>query len=453
MLKQYLYQICDAFTDGICISDANGIALLVNKKHAEITGVAPKDIVGKGVTSFVEEGIFDIVLNPIILKEKKSATCVQNLSTGKKIVLTGHPIFDEAGHVCYVITFIRDITVLSHMKDEIENQRELLGTFQELTKKHGKDAPLVVKSPAMRALFVEVDKVADTDATVLLLGETGVGKDVIARQIHARSKRSEEAFIKIDCGAIPENLIETELFGYVGGTFSGASKQGKIGLIEAAGGGTIFFDEIGELPLLMQSRLLRVLQDKEVMRVGATRANAIQARIIAATNRDLQRAVKQKAFRSDLYYRLKVAVLSIPPLRERKEDILPMAQTFLEHFCHKYRRSMSLSEKAEAILQEYGWPGNIRELQNIIQRLVIMGKGRTVEAKDLPIEKVKSQTTDSLSVNLNGIDITGKTLKDLVHDFECAVIQAGVAKYGNVDEAARQFGVNRSTLFRKLKTT
>lgn len=449
MLEQYIDQMCDAYTDAISISNRQGIIVLVNKKHAEYTGIPRREMLGKSVQSLVRDGVFDVVLNPQIIEEKKSTSAIQKVKNGRQLVLNGHPIFDEKGDVSYVITFIRDITALSSLKEEITRQRELLATFQSLGKEEA--APVVVNSPAMKKLFMQVKAIANTDATILLLGETGVGKDVISRTIHQKSLRAEKVFIKVDCGSIPENLIETELFGYIGGTFSGANKQGKVGLIEAASGGTLFLDEIGELPLHVQSRLLRFLQDKEVMRVGATTPKKVDARIVAATNRDLQQAVKKGTFRSDLYYRLKVAVLEIPPLRKRREDIIPMARTFLDYYNNKYEKKTALSQENEALLRNYSWPGNVRELENMMQRSVLMGTANGIDSSFFSFNAPVSASSDDGHIEFNPIDIEGKSYKEIMRELESVVIMAGMKRYGTIAETAKHFQLDRSTVFRKVK--
>ena len=326
MLADYIEVLCDTFNDAMCVTDRNGICVLVNRRHSELTGIPKRDIVGHRVQDMVLHGVFDTQLNSKVVETGQDVKSVQNVFNGRRLLLDGHPVLDKKGKVAYVVTVIRDVTALTDLRREIAAQKELLETFQSLNNANSGSAryPMVMQSRAMQRLCAEAEAIADTDATVLLQGETGVGKDVVARRIHHESRRSSAPFIKVDCGSIPENLIETELFGYAPGSFSGASRHGKAGLLEAANTGTVFLDEIGELPMPMQSRLLRVLQDFEVMRVGATEPRKVDVRIIAATNKDLGREVARGTFRPDLYYRLKVAVLNIPPLRERIGDIQPL---------------------------------------------------------------------------------------------------------------------------------
>ena len=236
----------------------------------------------------------------------------------------------------------------------------------------------------MKRLIDLLHRVAATDAVALVLGETGVGKEVFARMLHEASPRRERPFIKVDCSSIPENLIESELFGYAPGAFTGAHPKGRAGFFEMAEGGTIFLDEIGDMPLSLQSRLLRVLQDHDLTPLGSSRAKKTNVRVIAATNRDLEAEVRAGTFRSDLYFRLRVAVLTIPPLRDRPDDILPLARHFLTRFCARYRRRLTFSLEAERLLAHYNWPGNVRELENLIEGLVIAGDTDEIGADDLP---------------------------------------------------------------------
>lgn len=465
MLQDYLEQLCDAFQDALCVSDTGGVVVLVNTRHSELTGIPKTEMLGRKTQDLVDMGLFDVALNPEVVRTGRPATSVQTIFNGRTMVLDGHPVFDAEGRVIFVVTFIRDVTALSELREQLTAQRELLDTFRQLSHaapEQQPSYPRVVHSHAMRALYADMAAVAATDATVLLLGETGVGKDVLARRIHAQSPRADKVFIKVDCGSIPENLIETELFGYEAGTFSGASKHGKAGLIEAASSGTLFLDEIGELPLTMQSRLLRVLQDWEVVRVGATTPQKVDVRVIAATNKDLETEVSRGRFRSDLYYRLKVAVLTIPPLRARRADIQPLARGFLDYYGTKYHKRIAFAPDAEQALQAHSWPGNVRELENLVQGLVVTAKKPVIDAAALPLPRpapraVRSQGAAGNSVGAELPDalplpaLDGKSYKEIVKELEHAFLRAALAKYGTIGEVARALRVDRSTVFRKVR--
>lgn len=453
MFTKFFQQFLDSFKDAVCITDHEGIVVYLNDKHTELTGISKESLLGKSAVEMTKHGLFDIVINPEVVRTRKSHSSIQN-ANGRKLILEGTPIFNDAGEVAFVITFIRDVTTLADLKRKLAVQKELLDTYQKMNlsdREYAGKYPLVVNSPVMRRLYEQIDNIAETDATVLLVGETGVGKDVIARHVHAMSIRSEKPYIKADCSSIPESLIETVLFGYTGGTFSGANKQGKIGLIEAAAGGTLFLDEIGELPLPMQSRLLRLLQDREVMRVGATSSTKVDVRIIAATNRDLEQEVRVGRFRSDLYYRLKVAVLKLPPLRERRADILPMAHGFLDFFCAKFKRTMMLSPEADEALLRYAWPGNVRELENLIQGLVVTSRKDTIGTEDLPFAGKARPRDCDCEGTLADVDIDGRTLKEIMQQLEGGILRRALDRFGSVNEVSKRLGINRSTIFRKLK--
>lgn len=455
MLADYIEQLYDTFRDAVCITDAQGICILVNRRYSELTGIPRERILGHRVQDMVEHGIFDTVLNAKVVQSGEKVASVQHLYNGLVLLLDGHPIKDPNGAVVYVMTIIRDITVLSELREEVTAQKELLETFQALNSDAAMpDAvqyPRVLQSQAMQRLYGEAADIAGTDAMVLLLGETGTGKDVMARHIHHLSRRAEAPFIKVDCGSIPENLIETELFGYVPGSFSGASKNGKAGLVEAANGGTLFLDEVGELPMPMQTRLLRVLQDWEVLRVGATVPRKVDVRVIAATNKDLEREMERGAFRSDLYYRLKVAVLTLPPLRKRKADILPLAQGFLSYYGRRYHKKARLSEEVEQILRGYAWPGNVRELENLIQGLLVTCKGGCIQAADLAGIRPEAPAPEAEGAHCRLPSIEGRSLKSIMKEMETQVLEAGLRRYGSIGELARHFQVDRSTIFRKVR--
>lgn len=449
MLPEYLLtSLADSFQDGVCITDQDGRILLVNRKHAENSGMTQAEMLGHSVQDFMRSGKLNPVLNPEIISSRRPLTRIQQTAGGRRLVLEGHPVFDEQGNVALCVTFTRDTTSLRQWHHRLQEQKALLETLQKAaTGDMGTKLVTDHNSPAMRHLADTVATVAETDATVLILGETGVGKDVTARRIHALSPRRDQPFVKVDCGSIPAGLIESELFGYSPGTFSGGNRQGKTGLIEAAAGGTLFLDEIGDLPLPMQSRLLRFLQDGEIVRIGSAQPRPLDVRILSATNRDLESAVKDGTFRRDLYYRLKVAVLRIPPLRERRPDILPLAHSFLTFYGAKYHRHTALSPEAEQLLLAHSWPGNVRELENTMQSLVIACAGDSIQAEDipLPLKAARKQAFPALS------ETEAASYKDLLRNMEKELLAALMEKYKTIANIAAHLNVNRSTLYRKAR--
>jgi PAS domain S-box-containing protein len=452
VILKYFEEILNVLTEGIYISDREGKTLFVNRMYEELTGLSQEALKGRTVNALVEEHVFDRILNPEIVHSKKPAISVQTIRGNKRVILHGWPVLDADGEVCLVVTFVRDITMIAQFRDQITRQKLLIDEFSErlegIIQVNATAIPTVFKSEVMSSLVSQLKRVAQSDATILLLGETGVGKDVLARFAHEHSARGKGIFLKVDCGSIAPNLIESELFGYVPGAFSGASAKGKAGYFEVADKGTIYLDEIGDLPLAMQTRLLRVLQDSEVTRVGSTQPRTVDVRVIAATNRDLAEAVKKGKFRSDLFYRLKVAVFNIPPLRERREDIAPLAKHFLERYATKYKRSMEIAESALEALEYYRWPGNIREMQNFMQSLVVTSDRPTITCCDLP-PQMGEACPPELLYPMPDME-QSRPLQDIMAEIEREILTRAIKKYGSVSKVARMFQTSRSTIFRKL---
>ena len=454
MLQDHLCQLLDVFSDGVCVTDDQGKVLYLNTMHETLTGVPHDSMIGHNVSEFIQKSVFDVVLNPEVLRTGKTVTKVQTLANGRRLVLEGYPIFDHDRHVAFCVTLLRDESTLQELQGKVMFQKELLDVFSKISNSPQTaidQMPEIVQSASMAKLRNKVSTIAQTDAPVLILGETGVGKDVLARRIHSESGRADRPFIKVDCGSISSQLIETELFGYVGGTFSGANRNGKIGLIEAASTGTVFLDEIGELPIAMQTRLLRFLQDGEILRVGSTTPKKLDVRIIAATNKDLEKAIAEGEFRSDLYYRLKIAVLTIPPLRERKDDILPMAHFFLDFYSRKYGRKMEFSPEADSAMQVYDWPGNVRELKNMVQGIAVTCSESVILPSHLPYTCPGGALWGEERGDFPKIEFDGRSYKEIMKDVEGVVLQAAMRRYGSIANIAKELSVDRSTIFRKVK--
>ena len=450
--KHFEY-ILDALPDGVFITDVSGITLRVNRMYEQLTGLKREEMEGKQVRSLVERKVFDKVLNPEIVRTGKPATHVQHLQSGKKLVLSGFPVFDDSGALLLVVTFVRDITMITRLNDQMEEQRQLIEQYHEqmayIAQEQSKALAPIYESEVMHDVVNMLKTLAPTDASILLLGETGVGKDVFARLTHGHSIRKDKIFLKVDCGGISENLTESEMFGYAPGAFTGASTKGKAGYFELADGGTVFLDEIGELPLSMQTRLLRVLQDGEILRVGGSRPCKVDVRIIAATNKNLAACVESGTFRRDLYYRLNVATVTIPALRERPEDVRPLVEHFLRCYSSKYGKSMAVMEVAMGILSRYQWPGNVRELQNMIHGLVITHKGALISPRDLPVHVLEDQAYDRCLTD--DILTGGRPFKCIMADIERDFLQQALEVHGSVQKVATLFKLDRSTIFRKLQ--
>lgn len=434
--------------DGIYVTDGEANTIRVNRAYEDITGIKSSEVLGRNMRDLVGEGYFSESVTLKVLEERKSVTLSQKLKTGKHVLVTGNPFFDDEGRIKMVVTNVRDMTDLDRLNQRLEESLEMTRAYrnklQELQLSAYKDNEIIRVSRAMRSVYDLVERVCRTDATILFQGETGVGKDRIAEEIHAKSNRSEGGiFVKINCGAIPETLLESELFGYERGAFTGANREGKPGLFEVADKGTLFLDEVESMPLSIQGKLLRILQDFEITRVGGTVPRKVDVRLICASNQDLEEMVQQKKFRLDLYYRLRVIPVYIPPLRERVEDIPHLITLFLSRFNNKYFKEKVFSSAAMDTLIKYSWPGNVREMANLIERLVVITPGNRIGINDLPAEVYKVPEYKNIC--------QGETLQEYLQCVEMSVIRNAINKYGNARRAAPHLGVNPSTLTRKLK--
>ena len=450
---KFFTSILDTISDGVFISDAMGTTLYVNQMYADLVGVPARDLRGKNVRDLVSEGFFDLALNPEVVRTGKPATYMQKLKDGKNVVISGSPVFDDKGRVCLVVTVVRDETRLAELNEQTGEQRKLIKEINDklafVAQSQGRDLEPVFASSAMQSVAMELKRYASTDATVLIMGETGVGKDVFARLTHRWSRRKDKILLKVDCGGISETLTESEIFGYVPGAFTGASSKGKPGYFEIADGSTIFLDEVGELPLSMQTRLLRVLQDNEIVRVGSSQPRKVDVRIIAATNRNLEECVEAGTFRRDLFYRLNVGTVRIPPLRERPEDVRVLAELFLRQYTTKYRKKLAFMDITLDMLAQYRWPGNVRELQNLVHSLVITRQGPRISPRDLPPNI--SGLHDESGGHLDAVLMQARPLREIIADMERDFLRRAIEVHGSVRRVSELFQVNRSTIFRKLQ--
>lgn len=447
-LVRKLDAIIESSYDGIYITDGDANTLMVNKSYEILTGLNRKDLIGHNMKELVSNRVMSKSATLMVLKNKKTVTIEQEFMTGKRVMVTSTPILDAAGRVDMVVTNVRDITSLAKLQDQLEHSQELAGRYmaevEEMRLQLFNTTDIIANDERMLDTLRLAKRVAEVDTTVLLTGETGVGKEEIAKFIHKNSPRLQKVFLKVNCGAIPGTLIESELFGYEKGAFTGANATGKKGMFEYADGGTIFLDEVSELPLDMQVKLLRVLQEQEFTRVGGRESIKVDVRIIAATNRPLEDLVKAQVFREDLYYRLNVVPLTILPLRERRDDILPLVQQFMARLNEKYHLEKSFSKDALATLYEHEWPGNVRELKNIVERVVLMSEHEVITNPVL--HKILKAGGTSFE---NGKDGSIPKLKEAVESLELELLDRAYSKYGNVRDAAKALGVDPSTFVRK----
>ncbi|MGW8426650.1 sigma-54 interaction domain-containing protein [Peribacillus simplex] len=447
-LNRALDAIIENSYDGIYITDQDGVTLYTNSAIERITGIPKEYYIGKSVDQLIKRGILNASVTHKVVKLRRTVSVVQDNFAGKETLITGSPVFNAEGEIEQVVTNIRDLSDLNELMHELTKVNELNNQYKQeiekLRKITSKDGVVFV-SDKMKMIYEIAERISDIDATVLILGETGVGKDVLARNIYNRSIRSKKGdFIKINCGAIPADLLESELFGYEGGAFTGANQKGKPGMFELAESGILFLDEVGELPLQLQVKLLRALQEREIQRIGGTKPKKIDVRIIAATNRNLSEMVKSGDFREDLFYRLNVIPITIPPLRERREDILALTDLFLTKANEQYKFSKEIDSRLKEYFYQHDWPGNVRELINIVERLVVLTDNQILSINDLPEEY---QPENRNQPNLNAT----LTLKEAVERAEKEILTKAAQTYQTTYEIAEALDSSQATIVRKLK--
>lgn len=445
-----LETIIETSFDGIYVTDGKANTILVNKSYERITGLKREELIGRNMSEFIDNGTISGVTSFWVLQNKKSKTVYQSFKSGKSALVTSTPFFDEEGEIELIVTNVRDITELKELQEK-ENQRKdenikYKGIIEELKLQLANDEYIIAEDENMLNLLLLAKRVARVDTTILIVGESGSGKELFAKYIYNNSPRKNKPFIKINCGAIPENLIESELFGYAEGSFTGAVKGGKMGIFEAANKGTLLLDEIGELPLNMQVRLLRVLQDGKFERVGSNDTIEVDVRIIASTNKNLEEMVEKGLFREDLFYRLNVVQLKVSPLRERKSSVIPLVEYFLKVYNEKYDMKKNLTNEVIKYLYEYSWPGNVRELRNLVEMLVVTSVTNNICMEIMPAHVIRD-------VDGNNDDGKGNITKlsDALEKIEKDMIFRAYDKYGNVRDAAKELGIDASTFVRKRK--
>ena len=379
--------VLDNIDAGIVVYDGNGQVVFVNTVMINWRNIPRKEYLKMNVHDFMS--VIDVCVFDLVLQEKRRVSRLQYYQNYQQTgglsrarIVTGAPIFDGLGHIKYVITMLQDVDDFQKLYRSLLDKNKIL--YAKRPKIENEKVCMVAKSPEIKQLLSVIDNIAPLDSTVLLYGESGSGKEVFAHYIHEQSSRKEKPIITVNCASFPENLIESELFGYEKGSFTGASKEGKIGLAEAADGGTLFLDEINSLPLGVQGKVLRMIEEKSIQRIGSVHTRKVDFRLIAATNRSLSDMVRSGTFREDLYYRLNVIPLTIPPIRNRKDDILPLCLHFLSHFCKKYNMKKSFSDHVLDEMQQYPWPGNVREIRNFVERMVVMTPSSTTEISSIP---------------------------------------------------------------------
>lgn len=436
--------ICDHLEMTIFVTDDKGDILYVNPSYLKKTGLKREELIGSNAIRLNYENKMQCEVIPEVLQKKKPMSGIGYvISTDYRGFISGIPV-KEGEKIRYVVTTDWDTYTIMELENFLKGLKQgknLSGNAEAEPEEDDDDTVLYV-SDQMRKVITVARTVAKTDATVLITGETGTGKEVLSNVIVRSSRRADKPFIKVNCAAIPEELLESELFGYEEGAFTGAKKGGKKGAFEEAEEGTILLDEIGELPFQVQAKLLRVLQENEITRIGGQKTIPLDIRIIAATNRNLRHEIREGRFREDLYYRLNILPLEIPPLRERPEDIPFLAGHFLEEFNRKYGRETIMDPDVMRIFRGYSWPGNVRELRNLAERLVVLSvDGRITKEEVQRILEIRDDVPES----------KGQTLKEAVAQLEALMIRNALDEYGSKNRAAAALGIDHSTLIRKCR--
>ncbi|MHB1651723.1 MAG: sigma-54 interaction domain-containing protein [Desulfitobacteriaceae bacterium] len=445
--QKILFDILDMIHDVVLVIDSDTTIVYANKAYAEILGVPVQKVLGRRLDK-IEPGtaVIQVLRTGEVLHNHRSYLS----SVGIDVVGSMFPLY-EGSQIIGSVAVFKNVSEVVRLTQELHRTKGVADYLQEQLDQR-EALPISFKeyigqNSRLSESLLLAAKVARTDSTVLIRGESGVGKEVLAKAIHNSSRRCSKPLIKVNCAAIPENLLESELFGYEDGAFTGSKKGGKMGKFELAHGGTIFLDEIGDMSTNMQAKLLRVLQEREIERVGGNKTIRLDIRVVAATNRDLDEMMDQGTFRRDLYYRLNIVPLNLPPLRERKDDIPALTEYYLKKFGPQFDNpELAVSPATMDLLQEYDWPGNIRELQNVLEHAAIVSSGAYIEPKHLPAHlwgEVKS--VHRAQANNYGI-------KDAVARMERELIVAALENAnGNRSQAMRALGISRRAFYDKMR--
>ena len=470
-------EVVDGLDNSILITDADGMVLYINPAYTRNTGITEEDVLCKKIQSLIgPDKLFTGGAVCSVIQNKKSAFRLSTTyKTGTPLVgyVFGTPIFDESGELRQVVACSLPIVSLSSLREDFE------GFLKEVNSLRGRKTHPGAVKPAQGGMLDQYDslksirtliqRVASTDATILITGESGVGKEVVADEVYRLSARHNKPYVKLNCASIPAHLLESELFGYERGSFTGASTKGKIGLFEYANGGTLMLDEIGDMPMDLQVKLLRAIQSQEITRIGGTKPIKLDIRFLALTNADLKKKVAEGTFRQDLYFRLNVIPLSIPPLRERLSDLGKMCQYFIDRFSEKYHYPFRLTDQQLEYMKLYSWPGNIRELENMMEYMVLVSSGigyieddvlkgllnitEEVHASVMPVPAAPAPAPESPAPpSLPAVDVErGIDFAQAVADYEKLLLEQAIRSSANLREAGKKLNLNASTVSRKIK--
>ena len=450
-LNDDLNAILTSMYDEIIVVNNKGEILRHSDRFiSDFWGTHLQDLVGKSILDLEEKGIFTPSVTRLVLEKRERVSIIQETKNGKVVMAVGNPIFNEENELHRIVIASRDITETTQLKSELQETKRLTEEYKEeldqLKNKNSFAKKIIYRSPQMERIMLQIKKIAQFSSTVMIMGESGVGKELVARAIHTYSQRSNAPFLAINCGAIPEELLESELFGYVKGAFTGADHEGKVGYFQKANQGILFLDEISELSQRLQVKLLRVLQEKEITPVGSTTSLPVDVQVITATNKDLQQMVQDGEFREDLFYRLHVIPITIPPLRERPEDISLLAFHFIKQLNEQYEKNHHLSPDAIRLLEAYSWPGNIRELQNFIERLVVFADEDVITA-----DFIHSFMSFTSTKQVEPIITEVIPFKEAQQLLEEQLISLAMDRYRTTTRAAEALQIDQSTVSRKYK--
>ncbi|NPU85946.1 MAG: sigma 54-interacting transcriptional regulator [Syntrophaceae bacterium] len=443
-------EILDHISDVVVIFDPEAHVLWLNKGICEAMKFTRSEIIGKTQKQLVEEGYIRGSVVYAAIRERKEVSGIVYAKDGTEVMTRCKPIFDDKDNLLFVVGTSTNIQELNALRVNLEKERRQNKKYkreiEHLRKMLLLDKDNIFDSTEMKTLLEVLLKVAPFDYTVLITGESGVGKEVVAKTIHLNSSRRNESFTPVSIPAIPANLLESELFGYEGGTFTGSLREGKMGLFEVAHGGTLFLDEVGDIPQDIQVKILRAIESNEIRRIGSTQTIKLDVRIIAATNRPLDQMIKKGLFREDLYYRLSVVPIHIKPLRERMEDIYPLCHHFLDEINKKYNLNKTISKDAMDIMKQHQWPGNVRELKHVVERLSVLSNGDLIIPEDVMNVLSVTNTEQSDHQPTNAI----APLKDFESFEKLKILDALKHAGGNKKKAAAMLGMTRTKFYRRL---
>lgn len=444
--KNIVSQILKMTSDGFIITDTEGNVREINKQYADFFGKSRSEIIGKSILNIIPNSKMIDIVKHKFSEEDAVHKYIDGEAKGNSVIVSRSYVEDEDGNVVAGVAQVKFKVQTLVVAKKLMNEYEELEYYREEFQNQNRVDNIIGSDTKFREIVKECLKVAKTDIPVLLTGETGTGKEVMAKALHTNSLRYDKPFVSINCAAIPFELLESELFGYMDGAFTGAKRGGKKGKFQLANGGTIFLDEIGDMPSSMQAKLLSVLQEKEIEPLGSEKSIPLDVRVVAATRQDLEAKMKDGSFREDLYYRLSVFNIHIPPLRERGGDSLELAEFFLDELNHKYKTYKTFSKAVKAYFLKYQWPGNVREVNNVVQSAYAISTENIIDINDIPARMLQQEKP---AINL---DKNKKSLGQMVDDYEKDVILELLKKHkGNCLEAAKEAGIHKSNFYRKLQ--